>query len=317
MSNSAFRSFIRSSEGFLRRRLDVAELMKGMPDSRMARDVENFLKETDELHGQIVLPKEYSTQTNFAKTVARANPPNTPGWSHDNIVPPGMVEEVIMPSQISTTLLAEAKRGMYTGIIESHIHAAAHIRQVVETAVVYFYNEFLRKDRYDYYVMLEARRQVESVCQFIEKKTSFDEVEYWLILPQVPPRDKDALLQTLSGAVSGEDYDAGMGGNSMNPFLEAQTTTLKGRKKRTRIAQASQKIALFKYDDDEDQNIRCSPVLTAALAPFIVKQPDRHRAAGEVPTFKWGAVKNILPEEESNGSKRNNQAGTSTTSVIH
>lgn len=314
MSNSAFHSFIRSSEGFLRRRLDVPELMKGMPESRLARDVENFLAETQELRGQIVLPKEYAAQSSFAKSVTASNPPNMKCWPYKNIVPPGMVEEVVMPSQISTALLADNKRERYTAIIESHIHAAAYIRQVIETAIVYFYNEFLRKDRYDYYVMLEARRQAESICNYVEKKIAFSEVSYWLLLPNVPANNEPALMQALNEPSASSEL---ISGNSMNPYLEQQTTSLT-RKKRMRAMppRNTKKLTLPNDDDNEDQNIRCSPILAAAYAPFIVKTPDVHRAAGEVPTFTWGAVKNILPEEE-NGYKRNTKPGTSTTSVVH
>lgn len=216
-----------------------------------------------------------------------------------------------MPNQIGTTLLTEDKRELYTSIIESHTYAAAHIRQVIEAALIYFYNAFLRKDRYEYYVMLEARRQVETVCQYVEKKLKFEQVEYWLILPRVPPADERALLMTLGMPVPSELADP-TEGDSMNPQLEAVVNrTRQKRARKDAVSSTTTALALY----SNPNNIRNSPTLAAALAKFIVPAFDPHSAAGAVPVFKWGAVKNILPEEESNGTKR--KPGTGTTSVVH
>jgi hypothetical protein len=318
MSNSAFRSFIRSSEGFLRRRLDIPEMLKGMPESKMAKEVETYLAETQDIRGAVALPHEYRAQVSFAKTAAQEHAPNTPGWPHDRVLPPGMTEDIVMPSQISTGILSDMRSELYNGIIEMQHHAASTIRSVVEAAILYFYNVFFRPDCYAYFLMLEARRQVESICQFVEHKIEFSEVEYWLILPTVE-HNAEALLTAIHASVSSESED-GNASDSMNPYLRQITVqsynATKGQKVVKSVKRPRSVRLLRREEKEEECDIRASRVLRNALAPFIVDPPKHPHTAGVVPTFNWPPVKNILPDDEkdkSNGRKRS----TSTTSVVH
>lgn len=330
MSNSAFRSFIRSSEGFLRRHLDIDKMLKSMPESRMSKEVDTFLAETQDLRGAVALPSEYRAQMSFAKRAAADNAPNTPGWPHDRILPPGMEEEITMPTQISTGILSEMREELYINIVEMQHHAASTVRHVVEAALIFFYNAFFRPDRYAYYVMLEARRQVESVCQFVERKIEFDDVSYWLILPDVAD-DEQALLDAVHAPYQREDDDHVT--TNMNPYLQHVTpVSYAATKLRKRPALVAPKPYISKNQvtrkrptpvgesqltnehELECIDIRASRVLRNALAPFIVEAPKHPQTAGVVPTFKWPPVKNILPEDEKpNGGKR----PSSTSSTIH
>jgi len=308
MNNSSFFNFIRLSEGYLRRSMNIPEMMKGMPDSRLAHEVDIFLANTPDLNGNIVLPHEYHSQISFAKTASRTNPPNTPGWNYSNVLPSGMSEEVIMPSQISSLALNELRAECYINLTESQINLAQQIRRAVESALIYFYAKFLQKDRYAYYVMLEARRQIESICQFLEEKIPFTDVTYWLVFPDIPRNDVDALLSIVEPSQMRENTA------DMNPFLREKTTNftitdagLTNVKKRRGVrttqmveTRNSKKKRLLTIEDQTETSIRDSPVLAAALAPFIVKEP-KNTTLTTPPVFSWAPLKNILYKEEKNG----------------
>lgn len=332
MNNSSFWNFIRLSEGYLRRSMNIPEMMKGMPDTRLAHEVDIFLANTPDLKGNIVLPHEYNSQISFAKSASRANPPNMPGWNYSNVLPSGMTEDVIMPSQISSLALNELRAECYINLIESQINLAQQIRRAVESAVIYFYAHFLQKDHYNYYVMMEARRQIESICLFLEHKVTFTEVSYWLVFPDIAPNDVNALLNVVGLTEMRENT------SEMNEFLREQTTfyaitddgfvnmrkrksgrdtrmveTRSAKKQRLAIVDKS-KNARGTTDKDgqalELTTIRESPILAAAFAPFIVKEP-KNKTLTTPPVFSWAPLKNILYKEEKNAEGKRTKSSAS------